>query len=124
VLVSDWLSSNSGQPRPLQFDHEPTSKKTSLAVLVEGAVNCDNDGRGRNGVDTFGDAIELDEQYLGPDGVITLFYLGFILLTASPGVLIGYGYKRLGGAILGGITSFFLISFSVIAYACSGLDFF
>jgi len=54
-------------------------------------------------------------MYLGGGGVLILF--GCVLLTASPGVLIGYGYNRLMGAIIGGLTSVLLIYFSVMAFS-------
>jgi len=47
---------------------------------------------------------ELGEQGLVSEGA-DLFMLGSILLIASPGILVGYGYNRLSGAIVGAIIS-------------------
>lgn len=62
-------------------------------------------------------ANELDEQGLGLVGFFAYSHLGLILILASPGVLIGYGYNRLRGAILGGISSIFLIYLPLIILA-------
>ena len=47
---------------------------------------------------------ELDMLSLPQEG-IPLLILRLILLTASPGVLIGYGYNLFRGAIIGGMAS-------------------
>ena len=49
--------------------------------------------------------LELIGQSLKSERVSLLFFLGLILLTASPGVLIGYGYNLFRGAIVGGMAS-------------------
>jgi len=98
--------------QPPQKSRWQFSLKVLLIVITMAGVGM---GMMRLGEDFFSDPL------MNVDGGGMLIPFGWILLTASPGVLIGYGYIRWFGAIIGGISSVLLIYFWVIACASFGL---